>query len=222
MSEPAERGGRARTWIFVAAGLALCLGLVTGRLLWQSREALRAGEAAEARGDLATASFEYLDAARLYVPGSPFARTAYDRLAAIADRADAAGDLQNARRALEAIRAAALGTRSFYTPYADRLAAADRRLAGLYAAIEDPRLQPGASDEERAAWHAERLARHPGPRLPFVFLTLAGLAGWLASAVVFLTRGLDAGLRLRRRAAALAGLGFAVGFALFLVGLRLA
>ena len=45
---------------------------------------------------------------------------------------------------------------------------------------------------------------------------------WVGGAVTFVRRGLDAELRVRPAAALAAGVAFALGVAVFLVGLRLA
>jgi len=206
----------------VAAAIIVALAIVVGRMLVDSRAALHAGQAAEARGDTVEAIRSYFEAARLYAPGSPYVRRALDRLEGVANGAQTAHQAQTERRALEAIRAALLGTRSFYTPHAERLPEVERRLARLYAESEDPRVDPGASARARLAWHAQRLARRPGPHAGYVLLALTGLGGWLGGAALFATRGLDGGLRLRRGPALVASAVFAVGFALFLVGLRLA
>jgi hypothetical protein len=200
----------------------VALVVLVARVAVDGRTALRAGESAEVKGERAEAVRHYLDAARLYLPGSSTVRRAIDHLDRLAASAEAAHDPAAARPALEAIRAALLGTRSFYLPQAHRLAEIERRLAAVYAQVEDPRVEPGASLEQRAAWHASRLARHPGPTLGYVIMALFGLALWLAAAVGFLRRGLDAGLRLRRGPALAAGIVFVIGFALFVTGLRLA
>jgi hypothetical protein len=202
--------------------VVLALGILVARVAIDARRALRAGEAAERRGERAEAIRRYLDAARLYLPGSGSVRQALDHLERLAATAETADDPGAARPALEAIRAALLGTRSFYTPYADRLPAVERRLAAAYARLEDPRVDPGASLESRTAWHAARLERHPGPVFGYVLMALVGFALWLGGAVGFVRRGLDAGLRLRRGPALAAGIIFVVGFALFVTGLRLA
>lgn len=209
---------------FVVAGAiaAGALAVVAGRILVDSRAALQAGRQAQEKGDGASATRHYLDAARLYVPGSPFVARALDALQAQAQAAESTGNLEAARRALEAIRAAALGTRSFYTPHADRLAAADQRLARIYAKTESDAVDPGASQEVRAAWHAERLARRPGPATLPVLVVFLGLALWLGAAVAFFMKGLDANLHLRRGPAVASGVAFLIGFTLFLVGLRIA
>jgi hypothetical protein len=209
-------------WVLWTGGLLVALAVLVTRVAVDARAALRAGEGAEARGDRAEAVRHYLDAARLYLPGSGTVRRALDHLEGMARTAEGAGDPGGARAPLEAIRAALLGTRSLYTPFADRLPDVERRLAAIYAQLEDPGVDPGASLEARTAWHASRLARHPGPTVGYVLLALVGLALWLAAAVGFMRRGLDAGLRLRRGPALAAGIVFVVGFALFLTGLRLA
>jgi hypothetical protein len=211
-----------RRWLLVVVGVALALVVVAARLLYDARSALHAGEISESRGDRVEAIRHYQDAARLYLPASPYVRDALDRLEALATAAAQAGDGLSVRAALEAERAAILATRSLYIPSGSRLPDIDRRLARLLAAAEDRSVAPEVSFEARAAWHLERLARRPGPALTPVLLTLAGLVLWVGGAVGFCSRGLDAKLRLRRAHAMIAGVTFIVGLAIFLVGLRLA
>jgi len=155
-----------RRWLLVAVGVALALAVVAARLLVDARSALRAGQAAEGRGDRLEAIRHYQDAARLYLPASPYVRGALDRLEALAAAAAQAGDGPSVRAALEAERAAILATRSLYIPYRSRLPDVEQRLARLLAAAEDRSVAPGVSFESRVAWHLERLTRRPGPGLP--------------------------------------------------------
>jgi hypothetical protein len=212
--------GFRRQVVIVLLGVTAALGVIVVRLLVDARAAYRNGVAAEERGEVSEAIRFYLDAGRLYLPGSPFTRSALDRLDAIGIAQVTKGDYATARAAFEAERAALLGTRSFYTPYAERLPSLDRRLSRLLAATED-RASP-ATFEERARWHAERLAERPRPKISFVLLALLGLGIWVASAVAFFRKGVDANLALRRAPAAFTGAGFLVGLALFLICLRLA
>jgi hypothetical protein len=209
-------------WLLVAVGVGLALIVVSVRLLYDSRSALHAGEMSEARGDRLEAIRHYQDAARLYLPASPYVRDALNRLEALATAAAQAGDGPSVRAALEAERAAILAARSLYIPNGSRLPDIERRLARVLAATEDRSVAPGVSFEARSAWHLERLARRPGPALAHVLLALTGLVLWVGSAIGFVSRGLDAKLRLRRRNAAIAGVTFALGLAMFLVGLRFA
>jgi len=201
-------------------GLALALGIIVVRLLVDARSAFASGAAAEQRGETALAIRHYLDAGRLYVPGSPYTVRALDRLDKIAVTSVTQGDYATARAAFEAERAAILGTRSLYTPHGSRLPDLERKLARLLAASEDP--STTGTFEERASWHAQRLAERPRPKTPWVLLALLGLLTWVTSTVVFFRHGLDAHLGLRRVPALLAASGFLVGLALFLVCLRLA
>lgn len=203
--------------------LGLCaLLLVGGRVLHDSWRALQAGDAALATGDRVAATREYLHAVRMYLPASPFVSRALDNLESVARSAAAAGDAQGERQALEAVRAGLLGARSVYTPHAGRLVAANRRLASLYARLEDESVAPGASLAQRESWHAGRLAAVPGPAVAPTLAALLGLGLWLAAVVTFVRRGVDRSLRLHRPWAMLCAVGFFVGFVVFVVGLRLA
>ena len=219
---PEPRRGPGRRWALYGGLALIALGVVTARVLHDSSAALGAGAAAQARGDGAEASRHYLHALRMYAPGSPYVGRALERLEAMAAAAAAAGDAAGERRALEAVRAGLLGARSFYTPHAAHLAAADRRLAALYAASEEPAVAPGATLAEREAWHLARLARRPGPAPAAALGALLGLCLWLSAVVLFIRRGLTRTLKLQPRWALASALGFFAGFALFIVGLRLA
>ena len=91
-----------RRWLLVAVGVALALVVVAGRLLIDARSALHAGQISEGRGDRLEAVRHYQDAARLYLPASPYVRDALDRLEALATAAAQAGDGLSVRAALEA------------------------------------------------------------------------------------------------------------------------
>lgn len=215
-------GGRLYPWALAGAGVALALGILCARLLWDARSNLMAGERAESQGDRQTAIRHYQDAARLYLPGSPYVRRALDHLEGVAASATQVGDGPGLRAALEAERAAILATRWLLIPNASRLPALERRLAQVLAANEERSVAPGVSFEARTAWHLERLAHRPGPVLPYVLLALSGLVLWVGSAIAFFRKGLDESLRLRRRNAVISSIIFAAGLGLFLLGLRLA
>jgi hypothetical protein len=216
--QPAPRSRWRGYLLIVLAALAV----VVGRVAHDSWSALRAGDAVLARGDATAATREYLHAVRMYLPRSPFVARALDRLDQVARKAAAAGDLTSERQAWESVRAGLLGARSLYTPYPDRLAAANGRLAILYAQIEEERVAPGASAAERQRWHADRLAPQPGPAVPATVAALLGLGLWLGAVVVFIRRGVDRGLRLDRRWSGYCAVAFLAGFSLFVLGLRLA
>lgn len=203
----------------------LGLLVVTGRVLFDSRAAVSAGDEALARGASAVAIRHYHHAVRMYAPASPFVSRALERLfeiaAAAQDNADGSA-VTTERLALEAVRAGLLGARSFYTPFADRLAAADGRLAVIYAQMEDPAVVGGASLAERQAFHRERLALRPGAGVVASLLAVGGFVLWLGAAVLFTRRGIDRTLALRKPWAYWLTLAFVLGVVLFFLGLRLA
>ena len=205
---------------------ALCVGMalavVVVRVYVDGRAALAAGDRAMAAGKDRDAIAWYLEAGRMYVPGGVANRRGVENLAALGTRARAQGDDSTARRAWEAVRSAALGTRWLVTPYEDLLLRANAELAGLYARSEAHANESVAEQQARIAWHAERMAARPGPAVGWTLAALVGLVAWLASVLLFILRGLDQTLRLRRGPAALAACGFVMGFALFVIGLRLA
>ncbi len=216
-------------WTLGAAALAV----VYGRFIVQARGAVHAARVAAGNGDAAEATRLYLDALRAYVPGSPFERQALDGLHALAADAAGAGDRDGERRALGAVRAGLLGTRSLYVPYGSRLADANRRLGELDATEDFPPANSGRIVIERSA--------PPGPAIAATLLALVGFAAWIGGLLLFIRRGVDrtptpavrpvgsaasAGSRLRPSShppspPLLPPLLFVVGFALFLIGLRL-
>ena len=209
---------RRRAAQVLAVG-GLCLAVVALRVVLSARAALRAADAALAAGDVDEAVWQLRRTARWYAPASPYPGRALQRLEAIAERAEAGGEIRGARRAREAERAAILETRSFYTPFADRLALANRHIAALLAREEGDGADPGKTETERAAWHQALLDRDEAPRPGWTALALLGFCGWVAGALAFLTRGLDADDRLRPRAALWSAAAIVAGYAAFLLGL---
>jgi hypothetical protein len=199
--------------------VAVCLGVVVTRAIWQGRSALARGDVAAAAGRHREAIEEWGRAARWYLPGAPHVGRAYDRLEALARAAEARGERDIALAAWRRVRGSILATRSFYTPHAARLAPANRRIAALMAAVEGAAADPGRSEAERAAWHLQLLDRSPGPSVGWSLLALVGFALWLGGAVLFALRGLPSDDRLDPAKAAWAGAMVAVGLVVWLLGL---
>ena len=87
------------------------------------------------------------------------------------------------------------------------------------AQLEDPAVDPGRSEAERASWHLALLARDESPALGWTVLALLGLATWVGGGFLFAWRGVTAEDRLDRRAAALAGGLVAAGLLVWMLGL---
>jgi len=226
-----RRGPRRwrRPLVTVAAvGLGL-LALIAGRVVWSSRAEYRRGHGVEkhaldqpdpkrrGRG-LRQAVVHYRRAARWYAPGNPYVGRALDRLAAIGHLAEQQGDAETALRAYRSIRRAALGARSFYTPHARRLAAANARIAALSA--RQGGRKRGADELARLeAWHKKQLARSRAPSVAWSVVALLGFALWITGAVLFVFRAIGPEDRLRSRPALRWGLVILGGLFVWLLGL---
>jgi hypothetical protein len=222
--------GRRLPWTVPLALAAAALLLVCGRFLFEARGAVVAAQAALGKGDQVEATRCYLDALRAYVPGSPFERQALDGLAVLAATAARDGDPAGERRALEAVRAGLRGTRSIYTPYRTRLGDADTRLAALDADVAFPPTDPRTIVIQRGGYPLARFTQVRGPAVAFTLIAFLGFATWIGALLLLIRRGVDRDPRSGRGTTGVARgllpvllpLLFVVGFALFLVGLRLA
>lgn len=225
-------------WASVRRTLPLVLGtaalvLVWGRFVIEGRRAVREAQVAVEAGDRAEAVRSYLDALRVYVPGSPYERRALDGLDALAMAARDAGDEAGERHALQAIRTGLLGTRGLFVPHRARLMTVEARLHELGEATglapTEPMVAGARLRGEAAAYGAGVLS---------TLIALVGLATWM-SAVALMVRnalherahtpatGTDRTVSSSVPASHPArGLGvlvpvlFAAGVALFLIGLR--
>ena len=183
--------GIRRQVVIVLLGVAAALAVIVVRLLVDARSAYRNGAAAEERGEISEAIRYYLDAGRLYVPGSPFTRNALDRLDAIGVAQVTKGDYATARAAFEAERAALLGTRSFYTPYAERLPSLERGYRVCWRRRKTThRWQPSRSAPSGTPSDSPS---GRGPRTSMVLLALLGLSpvGGLGGDVLSQGRGCE-------------------------------
>jgi hypothetical protein len=235
LAEGASRAARSRGALPARRLVPLVLGtaalaLVWGRFTLEARRAVREAGVAASGGDRAEAVRCYLDALRVYVPGSPYERQALDGLDHLAAEARQAGDPAAEREALDAIRTGLFGTRGVIIPHRARLVAAENRLHQLDAAAGH------VPSVELVSQHR----RDPGrpSAVLSTLIALVGLATWVA-AVALLVRA-----RLEERPApspssSPAGSGpapvqpaaglrylvpalFLVGAVLFLAGLRFA
>ncbi len=197
--------------------VAVCLGAVVTRVFWDGRSALAEGDAAIARGDVDGAITGWRRAARWYAPFAPHVNDAYERLESLAHAAEEKGDSRTALDAWRAIRSSILATRSFYTPFPERLEVANGRIADLMAKEPGP-----GSEADRRAFHYQLLERDESPSVPWTLLALFGLAGWVGGGFWFARRGVDLEDKLVPRTAARAGVLIAVGLLVWMVGLYLA
>ena len=205
-------------WRWAVLCVVVGLGVVVTRVFWDGRAALQAGDQALARGDVEGAVVAWRRAARWYAPGAPHVATAYVRMEALAQEADAHGDRPGALLAWRAIRSSALATRSFYQPFTDRLAAANQRIAALMAS-EEKASDPRMNEDERRKLQLALLDRDDSPNLGFTVIALAGFAAWVGGGFWFARRGVTADDQLDRRTAIRSGLLIAAGLLVWMLGL---
>jgi hypothetical protein len=205
------------------AGVVLVVLLVLGvRVALSSRAELTQADELAGRGDVAASVAHYRRAARWYVPFGPSSEAALDALAEIGSDAENAGDTQLALSAYRSIRAAALGSRSFYVPHAERLREANEHIAELMASLPPPPIEAGSTVDERRAAHLALLEASVGPSPGWSFVALAGLTTWVVAAYLFATRAFGEDDRLVGREARRWGTLFLAGICLFVLGLGLA
>ncbi|MCP4245444.1 MAG: hypothetical protein GY778_00190 [bacterium] len=153
--------------------------------------------------------------------------SAYDRLDRLAQEAEAQGDIETALAALRGIRGSILATRSFYTPYKERLEPANRRIAALMAKVEmksntEREGVDGVAEGELIAWHYQLLDRDESPSVFWSLVAILGFALWLGGGLLFALRGVTADDKMVQRTAAYAAIMVAVGLFVWMLGLHLA
>jgi len=203
---------------WVALCLLVGLGVVVTRVFWDGRAALADGDAAVARGDVPGAIERWRRAARWYAPGADHVEAAYERLETVAREAEAHADRPTALEAWRAVRSSILATRSFYTPFPERLEAANRRIAVLMA-DEEVAADPRKDGAERRGWHLALLEKDESPSLPWTALALAGFAAWVGGGFWFARRGVTAEDKLQKKTAIRAGLLIVAGLLMWMIGL---
>jgi hypothetical protein len=133
MSETGARWIWLRWLGLAVAGVMLVFALMTYRAVSAGEAALEDSEAAFDRGELRESLRQARLAASLVAPGAEHVDRAFTRLIVIARGAEAAGDLDLARLAWEAVRDAAILGQGGFAEASDRLTRANENLARLGA-----------------------------------------------------------------------------------------
>lgn len=213
---------RGETVLRVAGVVLVVLLALAVRVIGSARAELAEARALDGHGDPALAVSHYRRAARWYAPLSPYPEEALTRLREIGAEAERTGDVDLALSSWRSIRAATLGSRSFYVPYEDRLHEADDHIAALMARLPPPPIDARLSEEQREAAHLTLLEADVGPAPLPSLVALIGLGTWIAAAFFFATRAFDNEDRLVAKEARKWGAAFVIGMGLFVVGLFLA
>lgn len=156
----------------------------------------------------------YDRALHMYWPGSPDVARAAVQLKNIALAAEAEGDLEGALHAWRVLRSGLYAARGLYQPYADVVKQSEEKIAALVARQSD--------DPQMREKHLALLQKSDDPARGWSMLALLGFALWVGSAIAFIWRALTPDGKLLSRPALVWGALFAVGYAVWLIGLALA
>lgn len=180
-------GAVRRAALFVG----FCLLVVIGRVGFSASAELQRARGLEAEQRWHRAAAAYGAAVRMYLPGLPVGGHASERLVALADRAEEAGDPDEARFCLEELRSGWLAVRSTYQPGQRWVTLAEDRLAALMLADERGNWPPrDLPPDERAAIVHRTLAERGDPALGWVLLMGVGYIAWVGGAGLAIWQGL--------------------------------
>jgi hypothetical protein len=168
-----SRAAAARIIGGVLLGLGALVALTTGRLVLESREHLEEGERLARAGERAGAAVELEEAVRAHVPGSPYPRRAFERLALMAKGQEMRGETEFVAATWEAARRAVLSTRHLLQPNSDALERAERELRRLRGG---PGRRPATAINDPAA-------RPDDPSPVLSLLLAAGLLAWIGGSL---------------------------------------
>ncbi len=189
----------------VVVALGVAFAAAEAREISRGARAVAACDAARLAHDDSSAIARAREAAEARAPGSPYSEAGFDRLAAIAQEAEARNDVATAESTYRAMRRAAEATRALGSAQDDHRRAAESGLARLAARVRPD--APLALPPPRAEEVQAMLAADDRPR-PLAYLAL-GAGALLLFGGAFVALG-----RPDFRAARLAWAVSAVGLAL--------
>lgn len=176
--------GSHRPWAVIVVALVVIL-LVMIRVGSSGSDALSRGDAAHAAGDHLGAAAAWREAISWVLPvGASWRGAAMERLEALADEREAAGDLSGAVMALSSLRSGILAGHGLWRPDVERVTATDGRLAPLLAAweAEDAR-ETGRSisgdRSARVAFFRAQLGQEVRPNRAMSLVAILGFLSWL-------------------------------------------
>jgi hypothetical protein len=183
----------AVAWILrtakVVLAIAVVVAAVSARVILAGEREIALSTAGLRAGDPHEAALHARRAAGYYAPGAPHVRVAYERLIALAVKAESVGDRATALFAWQGVRTAALETRWLVTPHEADLSRANANIARLEAAQERPpgtRVEPASVIERN---ELDALTRDEAPHVPWVVALVLSFVAWVAGAAIVVRRG---------------------------------
>lgn len=181
-------GSLWRRLAWSAFSILLVFAVFSARVIVEGESELAASDAAFDRGELAISLDHARRSATLYVPGAPHVQRAYERMTALAQGAEAAGQPKLAFLSWEAVRGAALESRHIFLTRRVELERANENLARLEALSRDL----SASDRPKIQTRAlKRLASDDAPDPAWIAVLGLGFLLALSGLALFAFRGLN-------------------------------
>lgn len=194
----------------IAAAAGLALGILVAatsiHLLTKGSHWLEEGIRAVSEGRDRQGIALLENAAKAYLPASPYPQRALDELAILARAREMRGDAPGALHLWRVQRRSILASRHIYQPHADLLERAESEIVRLAAET--------TSDDDRAGDPAFTVERPEDPSVLIAITAFLGMGAWIAGAVlVLVSPGASDPSRWRK----VGGIAAAAGLAAFLL-----
>lgn len=173
--------------------MAVALGVIQGRAMYESAHYFALAEASLIAGDRPSAVLHFRHSAQWYTPIGSRTRAALQRTMLLGDEAFATHDLESALYAWRSARGAILSTRHLFTPNADMLPGLHERIGhAMFLQGESLTSAASGSAQRSAAEYTAELAawRERQPSTPRALGASLAFVGWLGSLLLFARHGL--------------------------------
>lgn len=212
-----------RMAIRVAVGLSIPVAIIWVKVYFEGRAAVSAADAALAGGDRDEALTHYRRAIHWYSPLSGSVERAVRSVRKLAEEAESRADTAFALEAWRDLRSSLYAVRHIFIPFEVELRHSEDRIAALASALPPTTAEHRAmTPDDRANAHLALLRKDNAPSVPWSIALLLGFAAWVGGAFYFIFRAVRDNDSLDGRRALYSGFTIVLGFALWVVGLRLA
>lgn len=212
----------ARSGIVAGIAVIALLALLLGRVTFESRRELAAGNAYRKDGLPARAIEHYRRSIRWSLPLGPHRGEATSELKSLAEKLEADGDTGLALLAWRSLSGGIAATRTLYSGLSPEREHANAEIARLLAIDRSAAVDSRLSDEQLASDHRRLLSAQVSPDPFWGLVLLLGMAVWVGALLVLARRGFDSAGRLDWAGARGPLWGATLGFVSFALGLLFA